>query len=51
MAAISSCKTASTPLGRVGQPEDICPIAVFLASEDSHWLTGQRILATGGQTW
>ncbi|PHM06750.1 SDR family NAD(P)-dependent oxidoreductase [Nostoc sp. 'Peltigera malacea cyanobiont' DB3992] len=41
----------STPLGRVGQPEDIGPIAVFLASEDSHWLTGQRILATGGQTW
>ena len=41
----------STPLGRVGQPEDIGPIAVFLASEDSHWLTGQRILASGGQTW
>jgi len=39
-----------TPLGRIGQPQDIGPIAVFLASDDSHWLTGQRILAGGGAT-
>jgi 3-oxoacyl-[acyl-carrier protein] reductase len=39
---------AQTPLGRVGQPGDIASIAVFLASEDSAWLTGQMILAGGG---
>ena len=37
-----------TPLGRVGQPNDIASIAVFLASEDSAWLTGERLLASGG---
>jgi 3-oxoacyl-[acyl-carrier protein] reductase len=37
-----------TPLGRIGQPNDIAPIAVFLASEDSGWLTGEALLATGG---
>jgi 3-oxoacyl-[acyl-carrier protein] reductase len=39
---------ASTPLGRFGQPEDIARVAVFLASEDSAWLTGERISASGG---
>jgi 3-oxoacyl-[acyl-carrier protein] reductase len=39
---------AQTPLGRIGQPGDIASIAVFLASEDSAWLTGERILAGGG---
>src|ERR1700758_1073025 len=37
-----------TPLGRIGQPGDIASIAVFLASEDSAWLTGEQLLATGG---
>ena len=37
-----------TPLGRVGQPGDIAAIAVFLASDDSGWLTGEHLLATGG---
>jgi 3-oxoacyl-[acyl-carrier protein] reductase len=37
-----------TPLGRVGQPGDIASIAVFLASDDSAWLTGEHILAGGG---
>jgi 3-oxoacyl-[acyl-carrier protein] reductase len=37
-----------TPLGRTGQPKDIAGIAVFLASDDSGWLTGEQILATGG---
>lgn len=36
------------PLGRIGQPEDIARIATFLASGDSGWLTGERLLATGG---
>lgn len=39
---------AQTPLGRVAQPEDIAPIAVFLASSDSGWLTGETLLASGG---
>ena len=39
---------AQTPLGRIAQPGDIASIAVFLASEDSAWLTGEQLLATGG---
>jgi len=39
---------AETPLGRFGQPEDIARVAVFLASDDSGWLTGERITASGG---
>jgi 3-oxoacyl-[acyl-carrier protein] reductase len=38
----------TTPLGRSGQPDDIAPIAVFLASDDSRWLTGETIIASGG---
>lgn len=37
-----------TPLGRVGQPDDVADIMVFLASEQAHWLTGQLIYAGGG---
>jgi 3-oxoacyl-[acyl-carrier protein] reductase len=37
-----------TPLGRIGRPEDIARVAVFLASEDSGWLTGERLIASGG---
>ena len=39
---------AQTPLGRVGKPGDIGPIAAFLASDDSGWLTGETLLASGG---
>jgi len=39
---------AMTPLGRMGQPKDIAPVAVFLASEDSAWMTGETLLASGG---
>ncbi len=39
---------AMTPLGRMGTPEDIAKVVVFLASEDSGWLTGEVILASGG---
>lgn len=39
---------SQTPLGRIGQPDDIASIAVFLASDDSRWLTGQLIGAGGG---
>ncbi len=39
---------AETPLGRIGQPEDIATIAAFLASDDSYWVNGQTIRASGG---
>jgi 3-oxoacyl-[acyl-carrier protein] reductase len=39
---------AQTPLGRAGQPQDIATAAVFLASEDSAWITGEQINAGGG---
>lgn len=39
---------AQTPLGRIGQPDDIATIAVFLASDDSYWLTGEQLYAGGG---
>lgn len=39
---------AQTPLGRIAQPDDITPIAVFLASTDSGWLTGEHVVASGG---
>ncbi len=39
---------AQAPLGRTGRVGDIAPIAVFLASDDSGWLTGEQLLATGG---
>jgi 3-oxoacyl-[acyl-carrier protein] reductase len=43
-----SSVVAQTPLGRVGQVGDIASVAVFLASDDSAWLTGEQILASGG---
>jgi 3-oxoacyl-[acyl-carrier protein] reductase len=39
---------AQAPLGRTGKVGDIAPIAVFLASDDSAWLTGEQLLASGG---
>ncbi len=39
---------AQAPLGRTGQPGDIASIAVFLASDDAGWLTGEQLLAGGG---
>ena len=39
---------SQTPLGRAGQPDDIGAVAVFLASDDSRWLTGGQIIASGG---
>jgi 3-oxoacyl-[acyl-carrier protein] reductase len=37
-----------TPLGRIGQPEDIAPAAVFFASNDSAWITGETLVIAGG---
>ena len=39
---------ARTALGRLGQPDDIARIAVFLASDDAAWVTGERLTASGG---
>jgi 3-oxoacyl-[acyl-carrier protein] reductase len=39
---------AQTPLGRIGKPGDIASVAVFLASDDSAWLTGEQLLTGGG---
>lgn len=39
---------AATPLGRLGQPEDIAPAAIFFASADSSWITGETLLIAGG---
>jgi 3-oxoacyl-[acyl-carrier protein] reductase len=39
---------AQTPLGRIGQPEDIAPAAVFLASPDAAWITGETLVIAGG---
>lgn len=37
-----------TPLGRLGQPEDVADVVAFLVSDDAHWMTGQNIQANGG---
>lgn len=37
-----------TPLGRIGQPGDIAPVAVFLAGPDAAWITGEALLVAGG---
>ena len=39
---------ANTPLGRAGQPNDIAKVAVFLASDDAGWITGEKIAVSGG---
>jgi 3-oxoacyl-[acyl-carrier protein] reductase len=41
-------REAETPLGRIGQPNDIAPIVAFFASDDSGWLTGEIVNASGG---
>ena len=39
---------ANTPLGRIGQPQNIATVATFLASSDSGWITGETFLVSGG---
>jgi 3-oxoacyl-[acyl-carrier protein] reductase len=45
---MESQMVAQTPLGRSGQPSDIASLAVFLASDESGWLTGDLVVASGG---
>jgi 3-oxoacyl-[acyl-carrier protein] reductase len=40
---------ATTPLGRIAQPEDIATAAVFFASDDAGWVTGQTLMLAGGK--
>lgn len=40
---------AQTPLGRIGQPDDIARVAVFYASDNAGWVTGQTLILAGGQ--
>jgi 3-oxoacyl-[acyl-carrier protein] reductase len=39
---------AETPLGRIGQPSDIAPAVVFLASPSSAWITAETLVISGG---
>src|SRR5262249_29801947 len=39
---------AMTPLGRIGQPEDIAPAVAYFASDDSSWVTGETLYLSGG---
>ena len=39
---------SQTPLGRIGHPDDIAPAAVFFASDDSSWITGETLTISGG---
>ncbi|MEX3785077.1 glucose 1-dehydrogenase [Paraburkholderia sp. BR14374] len=39
---------STTPLGRIGQPDDIADVVTFLASDDSRWMTGESLIASGG---
>ena len=41
---------AGTPLRRIGRPEDVADVIVFLASEQAHWVTGQLLYVGGGWT-
>jgi 3-oxoacyl-[acyl-carrier protein] reductase len=40
--------TATIPLGRIGQPQDIAPAVAFLASPDAGWITGETLFISGG---
>jgi NAD(P)-dependent dehydrogenase (short-subunit alcohol dehydrogenase family) len=48
VSAAAVTATGMSPGGAVGQPEDIARVAVFLASDDAGWLTGEIIFANGG---
>jgi len=47
--ANSEYMASITPLARIGQPEDIAPAVVFLASQDSSWITGESMFVSGGK--
>jgi NAD(P)-dependent dehydrogenase (short-subunit alcohol dehydrogenase family) len=47
-AAVLRERTAAHPIGRLGRPEDIAGLAVYLASEESSWVTGAALPVDGG---
>jgi NAD(P)-dependent dehydrogenase (short-subunit alcohol dehydrogenase family) len=47
-AAAKSARVATIPLGRIGQPEDVAEMAVYLASKEASWVTGVAIPLDGG---
>ena len=48
--AFRRARLEQIPLGRMGQPEDVAQLALFLASEESSWLTGAALPLDGGLT-
>jgi 3-oxoacyl-[acyl-carrier protein] reductase len=46
--SVEASITAGTPMGRLGQPEDVADVIVLLASAQARWLTGQLVYAGGG---
>jgi NAD(P)-dependent dehydrogenase (short-subunit alcohol dehydrogenase family) len=49
-AAVMARREAQHPVGRLGKPEDVASLAVFLASDVSSWMTGQDLVVDGGLT-
>jgi len=49
-APLKANEIKNTPLGRIGQPEDIGKVAAFLASDDASWVTGKLLNMSGGLT-
>ncbi len=49
-AAMAAKRVARTPLGRLGEVDDVAAVALFLASDDSRWITGESMLVDGGAT-
>lgn len=49
-AAMAAKRVARTPLGRLGESDDVAAVALFLASDDSRWVSGESVLADGGAT-
>ena len=48
--AMAAKRLARTPLGRLGEVDDVAAAALFLASDDSQWVTGESMLVDGGAT-
>jgi NAD(P)-dependent dehydrogenase (short-subunit alcohol dehydrogenase family) len=47
--AVREERLARIPLGRIGRPEDLVPVVLLLASDESNWMTGTVIVVDGGQ--